>query len=53
MNSSSSYTPSCAQPMSSAELRTWTIGAIVVVIILVGINWWHRAAPSAPVFTNF
>jgi len=53
MNCSSSHTPPCAQPMSSVELRTWSIASLVVVIIVVGINWWHRAAPALPPFTNF
>jgi len=44
--------PPCAQSMAPTELRTWHITALVVLIIVVGVNWWHRAAPALPPFTN-
>ena len=43
-----SFTPvlPCAQPMSPVELRKWSIALVVVVVLVVGINWWHRAVPG-------
>lgn len=41
----------CAQPMSSVDLRWWSIAVVVVTVIIVSANWIDRAASTIPPYT--